>query len=151
MVVRNLPSVLYNCELRLARRVSVELGVTDWVDGSCTLDSRLDGMGGRGVATDFSLVVGISSRPVDVVDDCGSTWRTSGAHDIDGLLGRHPAALAAADRAHHQQGGTKAEVRGDVWLQPRGLAVVGPQEKMSFFNSLWTNSEYPISLKNVSI
>ena len=29
------------------------------------------------------------------------------------------------DRARHQRGGTKAEVRGDVWLHPRQLAAAG--------------------------
>ena len=76
-MVRNLRSVLDKFELRLARRVLVELGLADGVDGRCTLDLRLEGMGGWGVAADLPSVVGISSQPADVVDDCGGTWRTS--------------------------------------------------------------------------
>ena len=58
MVVRNLQSVLDKLELHLARGVLVELGLADGVDGGCTLDLRLDGMGSTGAAADLPLVGG---------------------------------------------------------------------------------------------
>ena len=86
--------MLEEFKLSLTCRVSVELGLADGVDGGCTLDLRLEGMGGRGVATDLP-VVGVSSQPVDVVDNCadvvdnymdncGSTWRTQYVEDKRG-------------------------------------------------------------------